>query len=117
MGLKIQRRFIDFLYKISLTKFFMEWILITNPISKNPVIKLLWGWTKEYYTAKDPQIRLDLAKVLFTVHLALGIIMLILDPHAWFVNILVNVYPMLVQSYVGFRCNTVLLKRKNKGGY
>jgi hypothetical protein len=105
----------EFFFKLVGAKFYMDWLLITNPISKNPIIKLVWGWAKFAYTAKDYNNRLRLAIILFTVHFIMFILDIFLDRSyniIW--EILYNIYPMIIQIYVGYRCWCVIQWKKYK---
>jgi hypothetical protein len=89
------------------TKLFMDYILITNPISKNPLVKYIYGFMKKAYTATDYKERLIDAKILTVIHL-LGIGIYILLDVNWIANIIFNVYPILVQLYIGYRCYKII---------
>ena len=80
--------------------FYMNYILPTNPQSRNKLIRKLWGG----YAFKDPAVRYYFAYVYGTIHLiGLGINMVF--GTFWGVsNILINLYPVIVQLYVGYRC-------------
>lgn len=88
---------------LSGAKFYMDWLLVTNPISKNPIIKLLWGWTKKWYTGTKYEQRLHTAISCFTVHFVLGIIYYFIDC-GFVTNMAVNVYPCIVNAWIGYRC-------------
>lgn len=111
---------INLIFVWSGAKFYMNWILPTNPMSKNPVIKLLWGWTWLAYTAKSPKGRLALAYTCGIVHVFGFIISIAVDiyrdnliSYSSAYNILANVYPILVQLYIGYRCYIVLQHRNS----
>jgi hypothetical protein len=108
------RKIIAILYLVSGTKFYFEWLLITNPVSKNPAIKLFWGWAKESYTAKDPSTRLRLAWGLGLVHMWLGVGFAAIDGGIELTNLLVNFYPIFVQIYIGYRCWSVIIRKKKR---
>lgn len=88
---------------LSGAKLYMDWLLVTNPISKNPLIKLCWGWTKKWYTGTKYEQRLNTAISCFTVHFVLGIIYYFIDC-GFVTNMAVNVYPCIVNAWIGYRC-------------
>ena len=92
-------------------KFYLDYLLLTNPTSKNPIIKLLFGWLKKSYVAKDYEGRYSLAIILIVVHLIFFTVFLIADKRVSFSNTLVNLYPIIVQLYIGYRC---WILKKNK---
>lgn len=108
----MNRNTVDLIYLLSGTKFFCEWLLITNPTSKNPLIKLFFGWAKKSYTAFDPEARLQEAWKLGFFHLWFSIICIITYGGLDKCNIFVNIYPIFTQIYIGYRCNCILKKRK-----
>jgi len=95
---------INWLFVLCGGKLYLDYILITNPTSRNPIIKLLYGWMRKAYTASNYTNRYYQALVLGTVHL-IGFIWYSITGNMVSVgNILVNVYPIIVQAYVGYRC-------------
>ena len=113
----IKYKILNFLFVITLGKFFLQWILPTNPQSRNPLWRILTKSIKLNYSAtpKNIKTRFFMAKILFIVHLSLAIISFILDdikiaPS----NVLVNFYPMWVQVYIGLRCYWAIKKRTGK---
>jgi hypothetical protein len=85
-------------------QFYLNWILPTNPTSKNPVIKLLYGWMKALYTAKDVTNRYYCAIIYGSIHIIMGTLMFIDGRGFTIGNLLVNIYPIIVQVYIGVRC-------------
>lgn len=85
-------------------KFYLDYILIINPTSRNPIIKLLYGWMRKDYTASNYTNRYYLSLVLGTVHL-IGFIWYSIIGSIWSIeNVLINTYPIIVQAYIGYRC-------------
>ncbi len=105
---------IDFLFKITGAKFYMDWLLITNPISKNPIIKFLWGWMKSVYTANNYKYRFRLSIILFSVHFVMFIFAFFDNNYNFMWEIIYNIYPMIIQIYVGYRCWCVIKWKKYK---
>jgi len=89
-------------------KFYLNWILVTNPTSKNPLIKLLYGWMKSSYSAKDFRNRYGFAWFFGIIHMVIAILMFIDGRGFTITNLLVNIYPIVVQLYIGFRCWRVM---------
>jgi hypothetical protein len=82
----------------------MNWILLTNPTSKNPLIRKIYGWNKKGYCGFHYENRLKMAYVYGTIHLIGAISMTLLGDLFSLSNILVNLYPIIVQVYIGVRC-------------
>ena len=98
---------INWLFVLCGGKLYLDWILITNPISRNPIIKLLYGWMRKAYTARDCNARYHSAYIYGGIHLVFMIIQ-IASGSMWSVdNMVVNVYPVIVQAYIGYRCYRV----------
>lgn len=94
-------------------RFYMDWILITNDKSKNLFLRKFWEYMGvEYF--KNVGNRFMLSIMLFTIHFVYnGFFVWAHITHGvdWVnivINLLVNVYPMLVQIYIGFRCYRVI---------
>jgi hypothetical protein len=104
-----------FLFIASGAQFYMDWLLPTNPISKNPLIRLLWGWNKEAYTAYNYRTRFCFAIVAGLIHaVAFFPVFFMTYQHVPFwMQMLFNGYPTIVQIYVGTRC-WQLMRRKKK---
>ena len=83
---------------------YMNWVLITNPTSKNPLIKFIYGWNKKAYCGFNYKNRLQLACLLGSIHIIGAIIMAFCGGFLSITNILVNIYPIIVQFYIGWRC-------------
>lgn len=109
------RKIINILFIVSGAKFYMDYILLSNPVSKNPLIHILFGWSKSIYSAFDYRSRHKSSMSLFIIHLTLCFIMFILKRDL-LLNALVNIYPMIVQVYVGYRLH-IIIKFKNERFY
>lgn len=107
------RKVLDAAFILSGAKLYLDWLLITNPASKNPVIKFFWGWAELSYTAWTPTNRLQLAWVAGWLHFCFASMEIIGSGRVSITNILVNIYPVFVQIYIGYRCHKVI-KRKSK---
>ncbi len=96
-------------------RFYMDWLLLTNPKSKNPLIRA-WAGSRRYpfqksfailssvHSGRSPRKRLCMAWVFGAGHLIIGIVMYKYTPHLWLLNAYINWYPVIVQIYVGYRC-------------
>ena len=92
-------------------RFYMDWLLPTNPKSYNPII-CRWArgkhWTfrtlQSVHSGRDARKRLYMAYFWALLHLMLGIAMQLFVPHLWLLNLYANVYPIIVQLYIGYRC-------------
>lgn len=105
------RKIIDILFIITLSRFYLNWILITNPSSHNPVIKFVWGWCKDGYEAKKYKSRFNFALIAGITHLFFAIMMFCVGEGLTLTNLLVNIYPVMVQLYIGYRCY-IIIKHK-----
>ena len=85
-------------------QFFLNWILPTNPSSKNPAINILYGRTKNINLANNVAGRYRLAWVWGTIHIIFCWLMILSEKGLSTMNILVNIYPIIVQVYIGVRC-------------
>ena len=92
------------------TKFYMEYILPTNCSTKNPIYKMFlkqeWG-----IRAYNYKIRFNAAIGFFIIHFILAIIFLIIGI-PFIVNLLVNIYPCLVQIFIGYRVYRIIKLKK-----
>lgn len=88
---------------------YMNWFLPTNWRSKNPLFKLFY-FRKKQIGFIDYKERLQMAKTCFIIHLVLGIIYFLIKSPLW-LNLWINLYPMLVQLYIGYRCWVIVKKR------
>jgi hypothetical protein len=95
---------ISWLFILSGGKLYLDYILITNPISKNPLIKFIYGWSREVYSAKNYKRRYITAYAYSGIHIVCLNINLITGNMWTLSNILVNLYPILVNIYIGYRC-------------
>ena len=107
------KKIVDFIFFITLGRLYLDWILITNPKSHNPLIKLIFGWAAHGYTAWNYKVRYKFALAAGIMHFVFAIGMLILDNfHIGIINLLFNIYPVWVQLYVGYRLSAVI-RHKN----
>ncbi len=100
----------------------MDWLLVTNPSSKNILISsylkkfpLRWRIRISKNTRSAIRQRYDGAIKFGLVHIAGAIFMsayLPVTPLFILINILGNVYPVIVQLYVGIRCYQILSVKK-----
>jgi hypothetical protein len=101
-----------YFFIISGAKFYFDWILLTNPVSKNSIIRFLMSPIKDCYSAINYKSRLNLAIILFTIHFLFAIFSFFMD-FKFFLNILVNIYPCIVNFYIGYRCYIIKKFKKN----
>lgn len=85
-------------------RLYMNWILPTNPASKNPLIRKVFGWNKEAYCGFNYKTRLKFSYIYGIIHLIGAIALFLLGKFFSLENILVNLYPIIVQIYIGTRC-------------
>jgi hypothetical protein len=93
------------------TRFYMDWLLPTNPKSKNILVKT-WArtnhWTfgllQSVHSGKNARKRFRRAYFFGVLHVVAGVAMQVYIPHLWLLNVYGNVYPVFVQAYVGYRC-------------
>lgn len=120
-------------YKVTWTELYQNYILPTNPGSKNPIIATLW-WKKRVAEIVQKKIRnkgisyfkeqLFWSKLYALVH----IFWFIFFAYRWYqtynsmeiiyvniiLNLLINVYPIMVQIHVHQRVNRIMNHMKNK---
>jgi len=93
-------------------KFYLEWLLPTNWSSKNPFIKSLHlknNVENRYEIAKSLRSRLDFAYFAGTVHVFASLPMLFgINYWTFLLNLFINIYPVIVQIYIGSRCVRLL---------
>ena len=99
LSIKCSREF----FILSGAKLYMDWILPTNPTSKNPLIRFFYGWAKRSLSARDVESRLKQAYILGATHFIMFTFSIIFDVN-FIINMLVNVYPIIIQLHVGYRC-------------
>lgn len=108
------RKIADFLFIATGTEFYMDWVLPTNPSSHNPFIRIFLIFLKPAYNFHQYRIRLGVAIAAFSMHSFFCILMLI-NPQTLFSlvsNLFVNIYPMMIQLYIGYRCICVIKEKK-----
>ena len=106
---------ISWIFILSGGKFYLDYLLPTNPTSKNKVIQFIFGWARFAYTGKEPIKRYFMSYTFGGAHF----IALILNARNGNLfdldNILINMYPILVQIWIGYRCWYIKsLKQKSK---
>ncbi len=107
--IKSKPNIIDWIFILSGGHFYMNWILPTNQQSKNKLIKRLWGG-KGWYNAHD---RYKYVFIYSAIHLPFAI-MNAIGGYFWHpLNILINLYPLLVQLYIGHRCWKIIQHKKS----
>lgn len=109
--LGINRCYVFFIYKWIGAKFYFDWILPTNWSSKNPLFRVLWL----YYWRKPmrilPNNRLIFAYVYISIHtifLSISIFTLTFGLS----DVIVNIYPIIVNLYIGYRCKILINYRR-----
>lgn len=90
-------------------KFYFDWLLITNPASKNILIK---SWFDLDYF-KNVEQRLQTAYMFAGIHIVAALINLGFHNFFSLVNLFINLYPIIVQIYIGTRCYWVIQYKKH----
>jgi hypothetical protein len=109
----LKDKIIDFLFVFSGTQLYLNWILPTNPQSKNPLYRLFYGKLRFKPYAKNYKDRLGLACGFIGIHTIAAIMYIIVghDFLGWS-NVLVNLYPILVNFYIGYQCIRLMNRKK-----
>jgi len=94
---------LNWFFILSGTKFYLDYILITNPTSKNPIIRSLYRYLQNPYSATDYKSRFNMALAAGTIHVIGVILYTYLDMFYSWSNLLINIYPIIIQIYVGYR--------------
>jgi hypothetical protein len=90
----------------------MDYVLITNPISKNIIIKFCFGYFKMLYSGATYYQRFYTAIMCCILHF-IFIILYIIIKCDFIINLLVNIYPFIINLYIGYRCyNIIQIKKK-----
>lgn len=108
MNLK-NKTFIDLLFIICGGKFYLDYILPTNSQSKNPIVRI-FSSLLEYDT--DYKTRYISCYVFGGIHIV-GLIAYFYMNISIILNILINIYPIVVQLYIGYRI-VKIMKHKRK---
>jgi hypothetical protein len=114
----VKYKILNFLFVITLGKFFFQWLLPSNPQSHNPVWTSLCRIIKLDYSIKFGSIedRVKGSLAIFAVHLIIATAFFILeDMRISLGNVLGNLYPMWIQVYVGLRCYWAIKTREKNG--
>lgn len=104
-------KILNYFFIFTGTKLYFNYILPTNPVSKNPLFKALWGYKNNKMLSCES--RIILAFIFGGIHI-LGFVTYIVTERNWCSNILINVYPVIVQICIGLKCYLVLTYRKTK---
>ena len=115
--MKFTRKYtlVDWLFVLCGGKFFFDWILPTNPSSKN----ILWFMFK-YGPKMQGDVctsRIEICYILIIIHIGFAVLFTFLNGFFTIGNILVNIYPIIVQLYIYYRCKTIKNFRTNKFFY
>jgi len=107
---------LNFLFIITLGKFFFQWILPTNPSSRTPLWRVFSKTAGLNSPVKIGTLKYKLigVKGLFIIHMLLAVLFYFVfdDMKISLSNILANFYPMWVQVYIGLRCYWVIKRRR-----
>ncbi len=109
-----KRGVVDWLFLLIGAKFFLDWILPTNPQSKNIIIRYCWGNAKnpQNYNFGGYKIRFYMTFVYSTIHISFCYFSYI-SGNLWTIgNILVNIYPIIIQFYIGYRILLVMIHKR-----
>ena len=105
---------INLLFILSGTKFYMDWILPTNPASKNPIIKFLISPLKfAYSVTNNLKGRFYQSFIFISIHLFF-FVLYILQETGLLLNLLFNIYPIIINLYIAYRIKLILNFRKIK---
>lgn len=92
-------KIVNFLFIITGGRFFLDWILPTNPASHNPLFRNLWP-NKPVFNSSNFMARAIMGVLCFVLHLIGFYFYLYSDKGKIdILNVMVNVYPMWVQIY------------------
>jgi hypothetical protein len=105
------KNLIKWLFILSGAKLYMDWILPTNPSSKNPLIKFIYGWAKEAFVPFYIKNRIIQGLILMSGH-TLFYLWYVLTNTSIINNLLFNVYPIIVQLYVISRLYPIMLNKR-----
>ncbi len=86
---------LDWIFIVCGGKFYLDWILPTNPVSRNPVIRFLWGWLAYPYSAVNYKSRYNSAIIVAIIH-TVGAVAYFKTDVDIIPNLLVNIYPIIV---------------------
>lgn len=96
-------KIIDILFIFTGTKFYLDYLLLTNPSSKFILFRIFaYPLRYCYKLSRNSTNRFELAIMLFIVHSICFIIFLFIS-NSIITNILVNIYPCLIQLYYGYK--------------
>ncbi len=84
-------------------QFYLNWVLPTNPMSKNRLINLMWGGKRCNWWWKYND-RIVMCYVYGGIHCVFAGLNLVIGAFWSPLNILINLYPIIVQIYIGVRC-------------
>jgi len=103
------RKIVDIIFKLIGAKFYLDWLLFSNWSSKNPFYKWLYkSLPKENII--DVKTRINFAYVFGVIHLLFLLIDIVC--HAFsFSDVVINIYPIIVNLYIGYRCWVVKQNR------
>ena len=93
-------------------KFFMDWILPSNDSSKNPIFRVLWLYYWRHKKPISPQNRLNAAYIYASIHILGLFASIMLNKFGW-ADIFVNIYPIVINAYIGCRCKAIILWRRS----
>ena len=112
-------RIVSWIFILCGGNFYLNWILPTNPQSKNILIRKVWGRVSKEKYMGSTQNRLGMAYSLGLVHVIGALIFFIISLVAghvemfWHpINVLANLYPILVQLFIGYRCWRIQSRRR-----
>jgi len=105
-----KRTIVDWIFILIGAKFYMDYILPTNPASKNPLWRSLFKSMKESYGVSNIKSRYTQCYAFITIHLLGGIISIFVDVNI-ILNSLVNFYPILVNIYLAIRLKRVIVDK------
>jgi hypothetical protein len=108
--MKKNRPILHFVFFATGGKIYMDWLLITNSSSKNPLIKWVTTFLRLDYSINKRwklKTRYVGTYILSGLHIV-GFILFVHNNISIVENILINVYPVWVQVYIGDRCKRIM---------
>jgi len=101
---------LNFLFVLTGAKFYMDWLLITNPVSKNPLWRFIMSPMKKTYSATDYKSRYTGCYMFIIIHIIMGLVYLYTGG-PFITNLLVNIYPIVVNTYLAIRLRKIIVEK------
>lgn len=105
-------KILHWLFVLSGGQFYLNWILPTNPSSKNPLINLIYGGRQHCWYG-DYKVRLKACFMYGIIHIIGAILYFFINEFWTICNLAINIYPIIVQVYIGIRCYRIIILKKD----